>query len=49
MINVVLYNRAPDGQTIEPKARHLEMWQRKLAAVGDPWLRLEPLGEGRPA
>lgn len=45
MINVVLYNRGPDGTSIAPRRRDVEMWQSQLAAIGDPWLRVESLVE----
>jgi len=49
MINIVLYNRSPDGLSVAPRARDAEMWQRQLATAGDPWLRVETLVEDAPA
>lgn len=45
MIDVLLYDRDTDGNSIQPRPRHSEMWQRKLATIGDPWLRVDPLIE----
>ena len=43
MIDVLLYHRNNDGGIAIPEASDVEIWQGTLAAMGDPWLAVEPL------
>lgn len=42
-IVVVLFNRGRDGAAASPQARHLQVWERRIARLGDPWLSVAPL------
>ncbi len=42
-IVVLLYNRDVAGVTTAPQSDDLQVWQKTIAAIGDPWTAVEPL------
>jgi len=49
LIVVLLYHQDPAGRADRPRGDHAEQWQSKLHALGDPYLRTEPLLTEQPA
>ena len=45
IIDVLLYNRRPDGTICVPKPKDVGMWRNQMECLGDPWLRVESLAE----
>ena len=42
-IVVALYNQNPAGDAIAPEAKQLEVWRRRIARMGDPFMSLDGL------
>jgi hypothetical protein len=45
LIVVLLFHRDQQGTPVAPTGEDREIWQRCLAAAGDPWLAVRPLIE----
>jgi hypothetical protein len=47
MIVVLLYNRDPAGNAVAPRPRDVQIWRDQIATLGDPWICVEELVEGK--
>ena len=45
MIVVALFHCDNDGHPVPPQELDLDVWNRTLAGIGDPWLQVIPLIE----
>jgi hypothetical protein len=47
MIVVLLYNRDREGKPVAPRPRDVQVWRDQIATLGDPWICVEELVEGK--